>query len=180
MELFEFDIKKYTKVDTKGTLRTYVDFICTDCKKQTTQRIDEYHRKGSLCRFCKRRIQSINGFENKNLELICANTLLSRLKKRYLYKGLTSNLTGDEVYKLFKSECHYCGVLNSNKYIYKQQHYSHMFYYNGIDRIDSKKGYIRNNVLPCCKKCNLAKSDMKYDEFIEHIKLIYANILLRK
>jgi hypothetical protein len=180
MELFDFDIKKYTKVDTKGRLRTFVDFICTDCDKKTTQRIDEYNRRGKLCRKCKKRILSVNNFESKDLELVCAKSLLSRLKKRYLYKGLTSNLNVDEVLELFKSKCHYCGVLNSNKYIYKQPFFTHIFYYNGIDRINSKKGYIKGNVLPCCKKCNLAKSDMKYDEFIEHIKLIYANLLLRK
>lgn len=180
MELFDFDIKKYTKVDTKGRLRTFVDFICTDCYKNTTQRVDEFNRKGKLCRKCKNKKSSAKELESKDLELICANSLLSRLKKRYLHKGLTSNLNGKEVLELFKSKCHYCGNLNSNKYIYKQKFFTHIFYYNGIDRIDSKKGYIKGNVLPCCKKCNLAKSDMRYDEFIEHIKLIYANLLLRK
>ena len=178
MELFEFDIKKYTKIDKNGLLRTYVDFICDDCNKKSTQRIDEFHRKGKLCRFCKRRIQSINTFEAKDLELICANTMLSRLYKRYLHRGLTSNLNGEEALKLFKDKCHYCGIKNSNKYIYKQPHFSHIFFYNGIDRIDSSKGYIKGNILSCCKRCNVAKSDMKYDEFIELIKRIYANLSL--
>lgn len=180
MELFEFDIKKFTKIDSKGRLRSFVKFKCDNCNKETTQRIDEFHRKGKLCRACKRRNQSIEEFKGKNIDLVCAKSLLSRLYKRYNYKGLSSNLNGFEALKLFKEECHYCGVKNSNKYIYKQNHFSHIFFYNGIDRIDSSKGYIRGNVLSCCKRCNIAKSDMKYDEFIEHIKRIYANILLRK
>jgi hypothetical protein len=180
MELFEFDIKKYTKIDKNGQLRSFVDFICDDCNKKTTQRIDEFHRKGKLCRLCKRRRQSINEFESKDLELVCSRSLLSRLKKRYLFKGLTSNLKDTECLVLFKQNCHYCNERPSNKYIYKQPHFSHIFYYSGLDRIDSKKGYLKDNVVPCCAKCNKAKSDMKYYEFIEHIKKIYANILLRK
>jgi 5-methylcytosine-specific restriction endonuclease McrA len=180
MELFEFDIKKFTKIDSKGRLRSIVEFICNDCSKKTTQRIDEFHRKGKLCRNCKRRIQSINEFDDKDVDSVCSNILLSRLNKRYNHRGLTCNLNNSEALSLFKAECHYCGVKNSNKHIYKLPHISHIFYYNGIDRIDSSKGYIRGNVLSCCKKCNVAKSDMKYDEFINHIKRIYANILLRK
>lgn len=178
MELFHTEYKKYTKIDKNGLLRSYVDFICKDCNKLTTQRIDEYKRKGNLCRSCKRRIQSINEFNTKNIELVCATTLLSRLYKRYAFKGLTSNLNGVEALELFKDKCHYCGIKNSNKFIYKQPHFSHIFYYNGIDRIDSSKGYIKGNILSCCKRCNIAKSDMKYHEFIELIKRIYANLSL--
>jgi len=180
MELFEFDIKKFTKIDKNGRLRSVVEFICDDCKKKSIQRIDEYKRKGKLCRNCKRQRQSLNEFKEKDIELICANSLLARLKKRYIHKGLSSNLTGDEVLKLFKDKCHYCGDYNSNTYIYKQNHFSTIFRYNGIDRVDSKKGYIRGNVVTCCKKCNIAKSDMPYNDFINHIKKIYANLLLRK
>ena len=40
MELFEFDIKKFTKIDSKGRLRSFVKFKCDNCNKETTQRID--------------------------------------------------------------------------------------------------------------------------------------------
>lgn len=42
----------------------------------------------------------------------------------------------------------------------------------GIDRIDSKIGYIPKNCVPCCKKCNLAKFTYSPQEFIEHINKI--------
>lgn len=180
MTITEVNQKNYTKIDSHGRLRSFVQFNCQDCKNETHQRLDEFHRKGALCRMCKRRRQSIKEFKTKNIDVVCATTLLSRLKKRYLFKGLTSNLTVDETLNLFKSECHYCGIKNSNKFIYKQPHFSHIFYYNGIDRIDSKKGYIRGNVVSCCKRCNIAKSDLPYNEFIELIKRINAHLLLRK
>lgn len=41
------------------------------------------------------------------------------------------------------------------------------FLYNGIDRVDSKKGYVAGNVVTCCRNCNQAKSDKSIDEFEE-------------
>lgn len=45
---------------------------------------------------------------------------------------------------------------------------------NGLDRIDSNKGYLLDNVVPCCYDCNIMKSDMKKDEFFKHIEKIYT------
>jgi len=48
-------------------------------------------------------------------------------------------------------------------------------YYNGIDRIDNLKGYLKNNIVPCCKFCNTAKSSMSQTEFKEWINRVYEN-----
>ena len=45
--------------------------------------------------------------------------------------------------------------------------------YNGIDRVDSSKGYEYNNVVSCCKNCNSAKMQLSIKEFKEHIIKIY-------
>jgi hypothetical protein len=52
--------------------------------------------------------------------------------------------------------------------------------FNGIDRLNSDMGYIKENVVPCCTKCNRAKSDMTFDEFSEHIKRIYSWLSQKK
>ena len=44
---------------------------------------------------------------------------------------------------------------------------------NGIDRISSAKLYTKDNVTPCCYKCNIAKSFFSTDEFFAHNKKIY-------
>ena len=41
----------------------------------------------------------------------------------------------------------------------------------GIDRVDSSKGYTEDNVVPCCWIHNKMKSDMTYGEFKEALKL---------
>ena len=45
--------------------------------------------------------------------------------------------------------------------------------YNGIDRIDNNKPYIKENLVPCCKKCNFFKSNHTKKDFLDHVKIIY-------
>ena len=49
---------------------------------------------------------------------------------------------------------------------------------NGIDRIDSSKGYSVDNCVPCCAKCNYAKHDLSIDDFKNHIEKIYKHLFL--
>jgi len=68
-------------------------------------------------------------------------------------------------------ECHYCGAGLSN--VCRSPHDSGDFIHNGIDRIDSKKGYISGNVVACCKLCNIAKKDHSVNDFLQWIKRVY-------
>ena len=49
------------------------------------------------------------------------------------------------------------------------------FLYSGIDRVNSQEGYVKNNCVPCCDKCNKAKMAMSRDEFLNWIKLVYQH-----
>jgi len=167
----------FTELDTKGRLRSKAKFLCEKCNCETIQRIEEVKRRGYLCKSCKLKENSIKEFKYKDIELTCANVLKSRMNKRYIKRGLNCTLTGAEILNLVKSKCHYCGDLSSNAFIYKQPNFEYIFYYNGIDRIDSSKGYIKGNVLSCCKTCNVSKMDMNYEKFIEHISKIYKNLI---
>jgi 5-methylcytosine-specific restriction endonuclease McrA len=80
-------------------------------------------------------------------------------------KNLSFNLTPDQFYYLTKQNCFYCGSVSS------REKYSYV--YNGLDRIDSKKGYEIGNVRSCCFTCNSAKSTMTQEEFKSHIKRIH-------
>lgn len=89
-------------------------------------------------------------------------TLLNtgRVCKKY---GKT-NLTVEEIRTIMLSNCHYCGGSPKNRRI------RIAIKYTGIDRVDSNKGYISGNCVPCCNACNRAKSDMTLDEFNSWIK----------
>lgn len=75
---------------------------------------------------------------------------------------------------LSQQSCHYCGVLNSCSYINKRN--NETFYYNGLDRKDSLLDHSPDNLVPCCKDCNMRKGAMGYQEFLGWIKRAYTHL----
>lgn len=170
------ELLRSTGIDGNGRLRTYTEYSCNECGLISKERNDKFkHRKG-LCKDCLFKNKSKEYVKNADLELVGANIMYDRFNKRYAKKGLHCNIKGKELLNLLKANCHYCNEEPSNEMNYKQKYFSYTFKYNGLDRIDSSKGYIKGNVVTCCKKCNLAKSDLSYKEFINHIKKIYKNL----
>jgi hypothetical protein len=49
---------------------------------------------------------------------------------------------------------------------------------NGIDRVDSLRGYVLNNMVPCCGVCNRMKNNFSNDVFMDKIKKIYEKHLV--
>ena len=47
---------------------------------------------------------------------------------------------------------------------------------NSVDRINSSKGYTKNNVQPCCDVCNKSKLDHYHEDFIEHSKRMLEHL----
>lgn len=45
----------------------------------------------------------------------------------------------------------------------------------GLDRIDSKLGYISGNCQPCCGTCNMMKQSKTDEQFINQVIKIYNN-----
>lgn len=79
----------------------------------------------------------------------------------------------EEFINLVQQKCHYCGEeplqCSKNKY-------AKNFYYNGLDRVDNDKGYVIDNVKPCCFKCNNAKQKRRKEEFITWVEKCYNNL----
>ena len=101
----------------------------------------------------------------------------------YLYKykaekkGLEFSLSLEEFSRLTKMNCRYCGAEPSQV---KLQKGVNPYIYNGLDRIDSSKGYALGNVAPCCGHCNVAKLDKSEDEFAEWIVRAYYHFAASK
>lgn len=47
----------------------------------------------------------------------------------------------------------------------------------GLDRVDSLKGYVYGNCVPCCLRCNRMKTNMHVSEFLEQIRRICKNCI---
>jgi 5-methylcytosine-specific restriction endonuclease McrA len=91
-------------------------------------------------------------------------------------QGHEWSLSRDDFRKLVTGNCAYCGTPPSKSMI-KQSSPSKFlksaFNWNGIDRIDSSKGYTIENCASCCWPCNRAKGSSSVSEFREWIKNTY-------
>jgi len=97
------------------------------------------------------------------------NHVYSSYKKRAREKKFDFYLSEDEFRDIILKPCVYCGSLLDSEC---KGNGNGSFIYTGIDRVDSSKGYVKDNIVPCCKICNRAKNKLQKDEFISWIKRI--------
>lgn len=79
-------------------------------------------------------------------------------------RGFKWHLSRSQVENIVSKPCAYCGLPPSNIKRTKNS-LPEGFKYSGIDRVDSLKDYEIENVVPACKVCNFAKSNMTKQEF---------------
>lgn len=91
------------------------------------------------------------------------NFLMNRYRQGAVKRGFTFTLSKDEFREITAKNCAYCGWPPSMSITSPRGHEE--WIYNGVDRIDSTKGYESDNVNPCCSTCNYAKRDMSLADF---------------
>lgn len=103
------------------------------------------------------------------------NAYYSRYKRGAKERNFEFNLTLEEFKQLIFQKCAYCGADPTNdSYInHVCNKTKESLSVNGIDRIDSNKGYSINNCVPCCSTCNKMKLNHTIKFFKDHIKKIY-------
>lgn len=85
------------------------------------------------------------------------------LRSKCKSRNLELSLSFEQYSELVENKlCHYCGTSLKNS--------------RGasLDRVDSAKGYIPGNCVPCCYLCNVMKSDRTLEQFYAQIELILA------
>ena len=149
---------------TKGgsTLRI---FLCQcDCGRERRVRFSNLRSGNSKgCGSCGRG-------PRQDADETCINLLLGRYRYSARLRSFSFSLSRDEFKTLLMSDCHYCDEPPSNEWKYKD----HVLVYNGIDRVDSQRGYEIDNVVPSCRICNRAKANMTTEEWIAWIKRLYS------
>lgn len=122
-----------------------------------------------------------DGMYRKEKGISGFNSLLNKYKRNAKLRNLDFLLSKSFFQNITSSNCYYCNNAPSQTSYCggskTQRGKDHSIYiYNGIDRIDSKFGYIETNVVPCCSICNYMKLDFSKTEFLEQIKKLYNNI----
>jgi hypothetical protein len=92
------------------------------------------------------------------------NAQYHEYKKRAKKRNLEFELTENDCKNFYNTKCYYCNDDIKGM---------------GIDRLDSNIGYVLNNLVPCCSKCNYMKHVMNKYEFIKHMKKILNNLNIK-
>lgn len=128
---------------------------------------EEFFRTRSMCKECaktKRKGKYQSNITNLTLEklLILRNrTCYGRACK----KGLEFNLTPEYLMELYhnqKGMCYYSGIKMEIAIKGTTNNYNTL----SVDRIDSTKGYVKENVVLCCDCVNTMKMNLPTNEFV--------------
>lgn len=124
------------------------------CGNEKNLNIHEVKNGGtSSCGCLRRKLQSDS--KRKPSGVAAMNNLYNiYMKKCVEERGYEFELSKEEFFKLTKTNCYYC---NKEPSQIKKGKYSN-YIYNGIDRVDNSEGYLKDNVVACCKECNSNKS----------------------
>lgn len=122
------------------------------------------------------RSESLASRLRKPLEDVLVNQIRNYYKRNAAQRGLSWEVTDQELQGLIFEPCHYCGVLGASE---TKRHYKtsspagNSLRNNGIDRVDNRVGYVISNLVPCCKYCNIAKMSMSREEFLAWVARVY-------
>jgi hypothetical protein len=95
-------------------------------------------------------------------------SIYARYRANAKSRKMSFNIDFDNAISIMKSNCNYCGIEPSN--LFWKSYYN--VKYNGIDRVDNLIGYEKNNLVSCCKMCNIAKNNNSEKDFLDWIKRI--------
>jgi len=132
------------------------DKMCYDCNSINKLLFNNY------CEPCyKIKLKSSRTRERNDI----FKTRLYDYRKKAKCKNFIWNLDDETALLFMKQNCFYCNEKNK---------------INGIDRIDSLKGYFKENCVPCCYQCNSMKSNKNVNDFYKICEHISTNNKLFK
>ena len=100
-----------------------------------------------------------------------ARIIFRDYKYRAKYDDIEFSLSPQDVKSIISRNCFYCG----SKPVSTKTRNGRAYAYNGIDRVDSSKGYVLGNVRSCCGICNTMKLDYTEQEFKNQINMIHSH-----
>jgi len=126
---------------------------------------------------------------------ITINNIYRTYKNNAKMAPIPFNLSKNQFFLIATKDCHYCGSSPTKKNTYMKEDGTASYsgrriskktienswiLLNGIDRMDSSKGYFEDNCVPCCTTCNIAKNALPYETFINWVKSVYNYLILKE
>jgi 5-methylcytosine-specific restriction endonuclease McrA len=170
-----------SKRDNGGRKRTRWLCVC-ECGNEVialTDTLKNGHTKSCGCLKLER-VSELHEARRGSTTFSETEAFFRGLYLTYKYSAKTRNLTfalnEEDVREIAQKPCMYCGQLDEKCItysVYKKVRRKA----SGIDRLDNKRGYELDNVVPCCERCNMAKKTMDYQEFTTFIKDVYEHLI---
>jgi len=137
-----------------------VKVLC-HCKKEFETALTSLKRSLTTSCGCNRKLEyGVASFNNLYFAYKAGAS-----RRKYLFK-----LTKEYFQFLTKQNCYYCNLPPSQ--IVKSKCNTGDYVYNGIDRVDNSKGYISENCVTCCKKCNSTKQSVSIEMARKMLKFL--------
>lgn len=111
----------------------------------------------------------------KPIEQVKTSAIYHVINDNSKQRGIEFSIDPSVVYMLSQQNCFYCNSKPTNT-INNRHNKRPPIYYSGLDRVDNSMGYRLSNVVPCCIKCNRAKSHYNIEDFKLWIKQAYNHL----
>ncbi len=169
----------YSGLDRIDSDLNYTKDNCVPCCIDCNNGKKTYNLKDFLDHILllNNKINSFQYINYSNLPLLSPLTFnqgfrsaLNGYKSRSKKYNREWKLTDIDFANITQQNCAYCHTPPSNIATVKLAHSEIIYKYNGIDRIDSSKGYLPDNTIPCCHRCNFMKWDSPQEYFFDWIK----------
>jgi hypothetical protein len=163
-----------SRLGNNGKNKKLVYWLCKcDCGK--TIEVSTSNLRGGVVKSCGCYREEFRKLKGKTAAI---NRLFGVYKSTAKHKNHEFELDKFQFMSLVTDRCSYCGVEPQN--IEKPTHYDNReeerwFTYNGIDRVDSSRGYTIDNCVSCCTTCNFAKRTMSKGAFLSWINRVYKH-----
>lgn len=152
--------------------RIFFNTLCLNCNKSSVRRIDHIKKCPTYCKYCREQ-----SYVKANPESVI-HTLYCSFRTNAKNRNFSFDLTKEQFKEFISKNCYYCGEEPKETLTSKNRNRSNIIIKNnGIDRLDSTKGYTINNCVSCCGTCNIMKNKFSKYEFFNKIKKIYNNHL---
>ncbi len=127
--------------------------------KRIQNESDKYWENNATCMKAWRdknpeKVEQINEEKKININYSFKNYIRSANSKNLLFE-----LKKEEFIEICSKKCFYCGDIQDKGF-------------NGIDRIDCRGNYIKDNVVPCCEICNWMKGSLNQEVFLKRVEHI--------
>lgn len=102
------------------------------------------------------------------------NWLFDDGQRRARRKGVEWAIGKELFRQIIARPCVYCGAEYSSEFGDKHG-FNGGVKYNGLDRVDNARGYVPDNVVPCCRACNVSKNARELEEFRDWARRLYQH-----